>query len=441
MTNPLLNVIAKNRAGVSVALPSICSAQPDVILASALLAKEKNAILLLEATSNQVNQDGGYTGMNPVDFVAYTKGICEQAGLSFEQVILGGDHLGPQAWRSLPAQEAMAKAEALMAAYVSAGFTKIHLDCSEGCAGEPGQVGDELSAARAARLAAVCEKNAPDPSRLSYIVGTEVPPPGGAREDGEGHQIEPTPPARAQKTLQMHFEAFAELGLDEAAKRICGLVVQPGVEFSPFHIDHLPKGDGAELRAVLDEFDGVVFEAHSTDYQHDEAFPRLADMGFAIQKVGPALTFAYRQAIYSLDAMRSWLCPEHDAQTISAVLEEVMCAEPKYWHSHYQGSRSELKLLRHFSYADRVRYYWPNAGVQNALIALFADLEARSAPQTLKLQFFSKAVVKRAEALEAAGYSWFKALVLAEIQQALVPYFFEDESQPAAALKDAEALA
>ncbi len=57
MSNPLLQVITANRAGVSAALASICSAQPDVILASALLAAEKGAPLLVEATSNQVNQD------------------------------------------------------------------------------------------------------------------------------------------------------------------------------------------------------------------------------------------------------------------------------------------------------------------------------------------------------------------------------------------------
>lgn len=425
MTNALLKVVNCNLAGETMALPSICSAQPDVILASALLAKEKNAILLLEATSNQVNQDGGYTGMKPADFVAYTQDICTKAGLPWDRVLLGGDHLGPQAWRHLPAAEAMAKAEELMAAYVSADFTKIHLDCSEGCAGEPAQVGDEVSAARAAQLAVVCERHAPDASQLNYIVGTEVPPPGGAREEGEAGGIEPTPPERAQKTLEMHFAAFAERGLQEASKRICGLVVQPGVEFSPFHIDHLPEGDGAALRAVLDKFQGVVFEAHSTDYQRDDAYMRLAQMGFAIQKVGPALTFAYRQALYALDAMRDWLCDDKSAPPLADVMEEVMCAEPKYWHSHYHGDAKDLKLLRHFSYADRIRYYWPTAAAQEALSGLLADLIPHNAPETLKLQYFDKDVVTRAETLAAASRSWAHSLVLAQIQSALLPYFFE----------------
>ncbi|WP_037038019.1 class II D-tagatose-bisphosphate aldolase non-catalytic subunit [Pseudovibrio sp. JE062] len=431
MSNPLLEVITANRAGARAALPSICSAQPDVILASALLAAEKNATLLLEATSNQVNQDGGYTGMKPADFVSYVKGICATAGLPEDALILGGDHLGPQAWRSMPADQAMAKAKELMKAYVQAGFTKIHLDCSEGCAGEDAQVGDELSASRAAELAVVCEEYAPDPDRLNYIVGTEVPPPGGAREEGEAHGIEPTPPARASRTLQMHFEKFDELGLYAAKERICGLVVQPGVEFSPFHIDHLPADDGKALRAALDPFTNVVFEAHSTDYQLDNAFPRLANMGFAILKVGPALTFAYRQAIYALDQMLDWL--EEDKRTapkISKILEIEMLSEPKYWRSHYQGSDQELRLLRHFSYADRIRYYWPQKKVQDALEALFAALQTHKIPETLLLQLFASQTVERARALQSHGFGIEKALVLAEIQQALDPYFFERVETP-----------
>lgn len=213
---------------------------------------------------------------------------------------------------------------------MQAGFTKIHLDCSEGCAGEEAQVGDELSASRAAQLAAICEEYAPDPSRLNYIVGTEVPPPGGARDLVKEHAIEPTPPERAVRTLHMHFDTFSALGLHAAKERICGLVVQPGVEFSPFHIDHLPEQDSTALRAALDPFRNVVFEAHSTDYQRSSAFPRLADMGFAILKVGPALTFAYRQAIYALDHMLDWL--EEDRRTAPKL--------PRFWRRRCCQSQS-----------------------------------------------------------------------------------------------------
>ncbi len=132
-----------------------------------------DAPVLNEATCNQVNQDGGYTGMTPATFRRFVEGIADQVGLPMEHVILGGDHLGPNPWRDRPAEDALAEAEQMVAAYVAAGFTKLHLDCSMGCAGEPAALDDGTTAARAARLAAVAERTAgPDADRLRYIIGT-----------------------------------------------------------------------------------------------------------------------------------------------------------------------------------------------------------------------------------------------------------------------------
>ena len=150
MTDALRQTIAANRAGETVALPSVCSAHRDVLRAAMLLTEGQGQPLLIEATSNQVNQDGGYTGMKPADFVAYIHAIADETGFPKDQIILGGDHLGPQAWKDQPAEKAMEKAKVLVASYVAAGFTKIHLDCSEGCLGEPAHLDDSTVASRAA---------------------------------------------------------------------------------------------------------------------------------------------------------------------------------------------------------------------------------------------------------------------------------------------------
>ncbi|MDA7963479.1 class II D-tagatose-bisphosphate aldolase, non-catalytic subunit, partial [Ruegeria sp.] len=255
---------ARNRAGAPVAIPSVCSAQPDVLRASLALAQKMQHPILIEATSNQVNQFGGYTGLQPADFIAFVRDIADQVGANPELIHFGGDHLGPQAWRSEPADRAMAKAEDLMRAYVAAGFTKIHLDCSEGCAGEPAQVDDQVSAERAARLAAICEATAPDPARLSYVIGTEVPPPGGARADEDGQGITPTDPVHARKTLKAHLAAFQSANVAQAWPRVIGLVVQPGLEFAPTHIDHFNLTAPDHLSQALTDVPHICFEAHST---------------------------------------------------------------------------------------------------------------------------------------------------------------------------------
>ncbi len=413
MSAILQAVIARNRAGEPAAIPSICSAHPEVIEASLRLARRLGRAVVIEATSNQVNQDGGYTGQRPADFVAQVNALADKAGLDRAAIVLGGDHLGPQAWRSLPAEEAMAKADTMVRAYAEAGFTKIHLDCSEGCAGEPAQLPDEVTVPRAAALArAAGEAVAAD--RLLFVVGTEVPPPGGARVGDHG--IVPTTPQAARATLDAHFDAFQGLG------RIGGLVVQPGVEFGAMEVHHLPLDRDPGLRGAIAHHEGVVLEAHSTDYQRPEAFPRLAQLGFAFQKVGPALTFAWREAIYSLDRLAriaGWTDGD-----LSETMERVMLADPRHWQRHLDAAAGDLRLQRHISYADRIRYYWPRPEAQTDLSRLRDVLRAKRLPDPLLHQGFAPQVLDRAEALRTE-LPQVDALLQAAVQEALAPYFFE----------------
>lgn len=425
----LRDTIARSRAGMPAALPAVCSAHPDVLRAALLLAEELDRPLIVEATSNQVNQFGGYTGQTPADFVRQIGQIADAAGVDRARLVLGGDHLGPQVWRKGPAPEAMARAEAMVTAYAAAGFTKIHLDCSEGCAGEAAQVSDECAAERSARLAAACLAAAPDPAALSFVIGTEVPPPGGARAEAADHVIAPTNPDAAAATLHAHRAAFSAAGLASAWPQVCALVVQPGVEFSPEAVHHLPPGDGAALRAVLDDWPGIAFEAHSTDYQSPEAYGRLAGMGFAVLKVGPALTFAYRQAIYALDAIAdvagldTGLDP---AQRVPAVMEAEMRAAPGHWQGHYPDDDSPAaRLLRHFSYADRIRYYWARPAARAAVARLLAAFDAAALPDPALAQGFAPEVIDRAAALRRAEPHPARALIAASVQMALRPYFID----------------
>ena len=414
----LRDVIARNRAGETIALPSVCTAQEDVIEAALQLAAQLKRPLLIEATSNQVNQFGGYTGMTPAEFTDLVAAIAARTGISPDLFALGGDHLGPQVWRSEPADDAMAKAANLMRAYVKAGFTKIHLDCSEGCAGEPAQVDGLTSAARAARLARVCEEAAPDSSDLSYVIGTEVPPPGGARAHGEGQGIESTSPEHARKTLAEHRSAFDALGIGSAWKRVVGLVVQPGLEFAPLHIDHFPMDSPNTLSAALSDAPQICFEAHSTDYQMDAVYSDLARRNFAILKIGPALTFAYRRALYALDAMLSDIEPAAARTRLPVLMERIMTEQPEHWRNHYEGDERALWEQRHFGYSDRIRYYWPQAEARAAVDALMSRLDRPCPPLPMLLQYFSPQVAAGATAI-----GWARALVLSEVKATLRPYF------------------
>lgn len=412
MPDILRQIIRDNRAGRAVAIPSVCSAHADVIRAALRLAQKLDRPVVIEATSNQVNQDGGYTGLRPADFITFVHDLAHQAGCDRDRITFGGDHLGPQAWRKLPAGQAMEKAHVMVRDYVAAGFTKIHLDCSEGLLGEPAQLGDDVTVARSADLARTCE--AVGVKGLLYVVGTEVPPPGGARADDHG-DIPATTPQAARATLDAHLQAFAGIG------EIGGLVVQPGVEFTPMHVHHLPRDRDPGLRAAIAHAEGICLEAHSTDYQTPDTFPRLARMGFAFQKVGPALTFAWRQALYGLDSLRplaGW-----GAAILPPAMEELMTRDPSSWQGHYHGDEAALRLMRHVGLADRIRYYWPRPEAEAAVASLLADLARHDLPLPLLWQAIPEPVLALAEDIPGPRAG---AILEAAVQAALLPYFFDE---------------
>ena len=390
--SPLQNLIREHHQGNAIGIPSVCCSNQQVLLAAMESALAHDAPLLIEATSNQVDQFGGYTGMTPADFVAYVHGLARQAGLPPERLILGGDHLGPNTWQNLAPSEAMERARVLIAAYVSAGFHKIHLDCSMSCAGDPAPLPDAVVAARSAGLALVAEQAAlaaglPAPV---YIVGTEVPIPGGEASLDGGVQV--TRPQAAAATLEAHRQAFAELGLHSAWERVIALVVQPGVDFDHSSVQQYVPQQAAELSSFITAHPGLVFEAHSTDYQTEEALHALVRDHFAILKVGPAATYALREACFALAAIEDELLPMERRSNLVEVLDQCMQANPRHWKKHYAGSPAELRVLRRFALSDRSRYYWGEAPVQQALEKLYANLNEAGIPLPLVSQYLPEQV-------------------------------------------------
>jgi D-tagatose-bisphosphate aldolase class II non-catalytic subunit len=385
--NPLHDIATwLDRAGPS-GIPSVCSAHPMVLEASMRATLPAQLPLLIEATCNQVNQDGGYTGMTPKDFRSFVEQIAAENGFPTERIILAGDHLGPNPWKSLPSEEAMEKAEVMISSFAAAGFSKLHLDCSMGCQGEPVALKDEETASRAARLATAAESALPggDAPKPVYVIGTEVPIPGGAMHALD--ELELTTPEDALRTVQVHEAAFAQAGQSDALTRVIAAVVQPGVEFGSHNVVDYNSSKAEALSATLKDMPGLVFEAHSTDYQTRANLTDLVRDGFAILKVGPGLTFVLREALYGLDAIAEELFPARRDETLRATMERIMLASPDNWAKYYHGSTAELALQRHFSYSDRIRYYWPQPEADAAVARLFEVLEDKELPETLIGQY------------------------------------------------------
>lgn len=395
---------------------SVCSAHPIVLEASVRQAVADGSALLVEATSNQVNQFGGYTGMRPAGFRKFALGIATAHGLSAERLILGGDHLGPNPWQHLAADEAMPLAETMVREYSRAGFTKIHLDASMSLKGDPAPLPDAVVAERAARLCHAAEEASGGEPRY-YVIGTEVPIPGGATESLT--ELEVTSFAHAKRTLDIHREVFLAAGLGDAWPRVIALVVQPGVEFNHTSVVDYNQDKTTELRRLLDVEDRIVFEAHSTDYQRPSAYRELVSDGFAILKVGPALTFALREALFALERVEQELVPRTRWSNLAETVERVMLLHPEHWRKHYHGEGEELRLLRRYSYSDRVRYYWPEREVAAAVEALMRNLDSTGVPETLLSAFLPEQYLAvRAGRIKATPHE----LAIHRIQQAIQPY-------------------
>jgi D-tagatose-bisphosphate aldolase class II non-catalytic subunit len=365
---------------------SVCSAHPMVVEAAMREAAADGTSVLIEATCNQVNHQGGYSGLTPAAFRDEVLRIADQVGFPYQDIVFGGDHLGPNPWRHLPSELALAEAEAMVAAYVDAGYVKIHLDTSMGCQGEPVHLAGPVTAERAARLARVAETVAGRTTpKVHYVIGTEVPVPGGAMEEIE--DLEVTRPEAAFNTLEEHRRAFGAAGVEAAFERVVALVVQPGVEFDDRRVIVYEPDRARELSAALAGMPGLVFEAHSTDYQPQESLTRLVADGFAVLKVGPGLTFALREALYGLDQIATALCPSWHEHSLMDEMEKEMLGRPGYWQPYYRGEPNDQRVLRHFSYSDRIRYYWASPAPQRAVTRLLDCLSETTIPEPLISQF------------------------------------------------------
>ncbi len=413
-------LVKKHKEGETVGICSVCSAHPLVIEAELRFDLHTNNNVLIEATSNQVNQFGGYTGMTPADFKQFVYHIAEQVGFPQERIILGGDHLGPNCWQHEDATTAMEKAKDLVVEYAKAGFSKIHLDASMSCADDPIPLPPKVVAERAAMLCQAIETALPESEKekISYIVGTEVPVPG-----GEAHAIQSiavTTIESAQETIDTHHQAFTQLGLTEGFKRIIGIVVQPGVEFDHSNVI-LYEPEKAQALSQFIESTPYIFEAHSTDYQIPESYRALVRDHFAILKVGPALTFALREALFALANIENELISPEKRSYLLDVIDHVMQDEPKYWQKYYSPQHSKAMVDLHFSLSDRIRYYWPHERIHTAVEKLIENLSDTAIPLGLLSQYLPEQAKKvLAKEIETTP----KSLVIDKIQMVLSDYAY-----------------
>ena len=380
--HPIQKIIAEYKSGKHTGIFSNCSANEYVLRAVMRRCKTHGIPALIESTANQVNQDGGYTGQTPAEFYKWCFEIADKEGFDSSKLILGGDHLGPLTWTKLNEAEAMAKAKKLISEYVLAGFTKIHIDTSMKLASDDPDkpLPDSVIAERGAKLCSAAEsafikrrEKTPDAVKPVYVIGSEVPTPGGSQEHGE---LTATSKENCMATIDAFKKAFEKENLKDAWERVIAIVVQPGVEFNDDEVFVYDSKKAKELCETIKN-SRFVFEGHSTDYQPRSAMRELISDGVIILKVGPALTFALREALVALENIEKTILL--DSKTVlsrfSGVLEEVMREKPEHWNKHFHGVTHEQWHNRVYGFSDRARYYLPEPPVKEAINRLVSNLK------------------------------------------------------------------
>lgn len=393
MKNYLKTMIEKRQQGEKAGIASYCTANEFALEAALLRAKQTNTPVLIEATANQVNQFGGYTGMKPIDFMNKVLALAEKIGVDKNQVILAGDHLGPLTWQNEPEKSAMEKAKELVYQYARAGFTKIHIDTSMKVADDPeGILSTETIAKRGVELYKVCMeaynellKENPKAIRPVFIIGSEVPIPGGAQEQEDTLAV--TKPAAFVDTVNTYKKLFQQAGVADGWNDVIAVVVQPGVEFGDDQVFLYDREAAKELCEKLKEYPDIIFEGHSTDYQSAECLKQMVEDGIAILKVGPALTYGLREALFGLSMMEKELVPEQERADFISVIEKTMLENPDNWKKHYHGNEKELQLARKYSFSDRARYYIGLEDNTEAINKLFDNLRKYDIPMNMLHQY------------------------------------------------------
>lgn len=392
--NPLYSLVTKRQSGIFTGIPSFCSANKIVIEAILEQSKRFDDKVVIEATSNQVNQYGGYFRMTPYDYRDYVYQIADKINYDKTNIILGGDHLGPQPWQHLPEKEAMENSKELVRQTVLAGYLKVHLDTSmrvgDDDVNQP--LSDDIIACRGAILMKEAEEayqellqENPEAIHPVFVIGSEVPIPGGAQDNDK---MKITTPDDFENTIIAYKRQFEKYGITELWKYVIAVVVQPGVEFGESEIHKYNRLDSFRLCQKLKEYPDLVFEGHSTDYQSPEALKQMVEDGIAIIKVGPALTYAVREGLFALSHIERELEEDDSKRShFIEVLDQRMVANPKDWKNYYKGSEKEQALSRKYSYSDRCRYYLTQPEVEFEMEKLFYNMSKVDIPMGLLMQY------------------------------------------------------
>ena len=342
-------------------LPSFCTSNMDVVDVIFKFCKLNNLPVLIESTSNQVNQNGGYTGLKPQNFKKKINEIAKKNKFKLKRVLLGGDHLGPLPWKDLKKKIAMRNAKLLVKNYIKTGYKKIHLDTAILCSDQK-----KISREEVIHRCFFLLKDIPTKylKNIFFVVGTEVPAAGG----GDHTNTMVTKLDNIKRDFNGYRNFFKKMNFGSLR---FALVIDPGIAFKNLSIKK-SKFKDLNKKSNFSKINNFVFEAHSSDYQSMVDLRKLYDKNFKFLKVGPELTYNYMKAILLMEKIEMNIFS--DVSNIRKTISKQMDINKKYWAKYYKKSSKNNEFLKFHSFLDRARYYWSNKKVHYSKQKLFKNI-------------------------------------------------------------------
>ena len=309
----------KSKTGVSRTLFAACPNSLSVIKASFRAAKRNNAPIYFATTLNQVDCDGGYTGMTQSEFTKILR--REAAAVHYEgPYIVAIDHGGPwlkdkqsiERWSTEQAMEGVKKS---YEAALLAGYDLIHVDPTVDIFLPKGEIIDiHVVASRTVELIAHAEafRKAHNLPAISYEVGTE---------EVHGGLADP----KTFDTFLTDLKAgLAAAGLSDVWP--CFIVGKVGTDL---HTTTFDPEVAKELTAKVRPYGSYIKGHYTDDVSNPEAYP-LSGMGAA--NVGPEFTMNEYDALAELEQ-------EEEKQYEAGRIPQLSRITQVLWQQVYESGR------------------------------------------------------------------------------------------------------
>ena len=422
-TSLLIDIMEANCRGERKGIYAVGSHNSTILEVCFQQALVDGSPVLLEISANMLVLPGQSGKTSPADFIKRVKNIAAEAEFPQDRLFFGVNDLGPSLWQDESDESALKKACEFISEIVGLGFNKLGIHAGEPLKGDP--VGEtltqEIIIARETVLYQAAERAAaklPDEEKPLYVIGVHPRQEAGRVED-QRRMVN-------RKDIEDAVDQFAQTaeaaGLPDIKERLPAARIFLGTGYDSENIIPFDSSLLKELGGCVCRDRSVVLEAPQTDFQSQIVLDKLVDNHFAVLSVGPELTYAMREALFSLALMENETMLGKPGVYLSNYiieLDRAMQSAPQHWQEYYTGNGFEQLVARKYSFYDRSRFFLENKDVRKMRKRLYDNLTANPVPLTVLRQFMPRQY-ERVAAGELENKP--KALVMDAVRYALHRY-------------------